>query len=104
MEIKNIYDASSSFEVLQTTHRSQTAAMTLEPGEASSEEHDAHPHSDQVLIVFEGEVSAEIGEEKGTLHPGDVVIVPAGVMHRFRNVGSIRAVTFSAYAPPAYGS
>ena len=102
MEKRNIYEGLSWFEVMHTTRRTQTALMTLDPGMASSEELNAHPHSDQTLIVFEGEVRVQIGEETEVLHAGDAIVVPAGMMHRFRNVGEIRAVTFSVYAPPEY--
>ena len=99
---KNVYEGTSWFEVMHTTRHSQTALMTLEPGARSSEEPNAHPHSDQTLIVFEGEVRVEIGEESDVLRAGDAIVVPAGMMHRFRNIGDIRAITFSVYAPPEY--
>ena len=102
MEKHNIYEGVSWFEVMHTTRRTQTALMTLEPGAASSEELNAHPHSDQTLIVFEGELRAQIGDELEILRAGDSVVVPAGMMHRFRNEGEIRAVAFSVYAPPEY--
>jgi len=102
MDKRNIYEGASWFEVMHTTRRSQTALMTLEPGAVSSEELNAHPHSDQTLIVFQGEVHAQIGDETDILHPGDAIVVPAGMMHRFHNCGDIRAVTFSVYAPPEF--
>ena len=52
--------------------------------------------------MLEGELLAEVGEEKRTLRRGDVVIVPAGVAHRFVNYADSRAVTFNVYGPPAY--
>ena len=57
--------------------------MNLAPGEASGDRPEAHRGSDQVLLVLEGEVMAEVAEEKARLRQGDVVIVPAGVDHRF---------------------
>ena len=104
METQNIYARGTWFEVLQTTKHSQTAVMTLAPGVASSEELNAHPHSDQTLLVVEGEIAAQVGDETMLLHTGDSVVVPAGMMHRFRNDGGSRAVTFSVYAPPEYSS
>lgn len=102
MEKRNIYEGVSWFEVMHTTRRTQTALMTLEPGNASSEELNSHPHSDQTLIVFQGEVHAQVGEESAVLRPGDAIVVPAGMMHRFLNKGDVRAVTFSVYAPPEF--
>ena len=43
-----------------------------------------------------------LGDEKPTLRKDDVIIIPAGVKHRFINRGRKPAVTFNVYAPPAY--
>ena len=102
MNVAQIYNASDWFQVLQTTERSQTAVMTLEPGAASEEKLSSHPGSDQVLFVVEGEVCADVSGETATIKAGDVVIVPAGAKHKFTNPSKTRAVTFSVYAPPAY--
>jgi mannose-6-phosphate isomerase-like protein (cupin superfamily) len=102
MFLTNLRSAKSWFEVLQTTDRSQTAAMELSPGQASGEEAEAHFESDQVLLVLEGDVLAEVAEERANMHEGDVVIIPAGVHHRFVNRAKQPARTFSVYAPPAY--
>ncbi len=102
MKIANIFGAADWFKVLQTTERSQSAVMTLEPGGASGDTAEAHPHSDQILIVLEGEVRAEVGDKAGSMKSGDVVTIPAGTKHRFSNPNETRAVTLSVYAPPAY--
>ena len=102
MNVKNIEDASAWFEVLQTSAQAQTAVMKLEPGGASGPSLNAHEKSEQVLVVLEGEVEAEVADEKRSLGKGDVVVVPAGVPHRFVNRGEEVAVTLSVYAPPEY--
>lgn len=77
--------------------------MVLGPGESSSDEPSVHPKSDQVLIVLQGRVSAEVGSKEGVeLVAGDVVTVPAGTPHRFVNESRDKAVTMSVYSPPAY--
>jgi mannose-6-phosphate isomerase-like protein (cupin superfamily) len=98
----NIYSAHKGFKILETTRRSQTATMMLDPGESSSEKPNTHPDSDQVLIVLEGKVVAEISGKRSEMKKGDAVTVPAGTPHKFTNAGSERAVTFSVYSPPAY--
>lgn len=90
------------FKVLQTTRRSQTAVMNLAPGQASGDEKEAHPESDQILLVLDGEVLAEVGDERTHLRQGDCVVIPAGVRHRFENDQGQPVRTFSVYAPPAY--
>lgn len=102
MNVANLGQSDDFFVVLQTTARSQTAVMTLTPGGASSGEPNIHPKSDQVVLLVEGELTAEVGEEKRCLKAGDVVIVPAGTPHKFTNSGSAEAKAFSTYAPPAY--
>ena len=42
------------------------------------------------------------GWRRDSLKKGDVIIIPAGVKHRFTNPGRTPAVTFNVYAPPAY--
>lgn len=37
MDLKNVSGAKTWFEVLQTAERSQTAVMTLKPGDATGE-------------------------------------------------------------------
>lgn len=104
MNVRNIGDAKDWFEVLQTSAQAQTALMTLKPGGASGSEPDAHEKSEQVLLVLEGEVEAEVAGEKRSLGKGDCVIVPAGTPHRFANRSEKVAVAFSVYAPSEYPS
>jgi mannose-6-phosphate isomerase-like protein (cupin superfamily) len=102
MEILNIGKAREWFEVLQTSERSQTAMMTLEPGDATGARAEAHEKSDQVLLMLDGELTGEVGDQHPNLKKGDVIIVPAGVKHRFMNRAAKPAVTFNVYSPPAY--
>jgi mannose-6-phosphate isomerase-like protein (cupin superfamily) len=102
MQRANIDTVTDWFEVMQTSDRAQTAMMTLAPGQATGEDAEAHAKSDQVLLVLDGSVLGEIGDETMTLRKHDVVIVPAGVKHKFTNRGDVPAVTFNVYSPPAY--
>lgn len=102
MELTDIKKASEWFEVLQTTKRAQTAMMTLAPGASTGDKAEAHESSDQVLLMLDGELSGEVGSERPHLKKDDVLIVPAGVKHRFTNNGDVPAVTFNVYSPPEY--
>jgi mannose-6-phosphate isomerase-like protein (cupin superfamily) len=102
MDVRNINEAQEWFEVLQTSEKSQTAVMALKPGGASGSTAEAHEKSEQVLLLLEGEVEGEVADEKRILRKGDVIVVPAGAKHRFRNHGRTTAVTFSVYSPPEY--
>ena len=102
MEVKNIRDASAWFEVLQTRERCQTAMMTLQSGKATGAKAEAHEKSDQVLLILEGELEGEVGNERPSLGEGNVIVIPAGTKHRFVNRRDRPAVTFNVYSPPAY--
>jgi mannose-6-phosphate isomerase-like protein (cupin superfamily) len=102
MNVTNISEAKDWFEVLQTGERSQTAMMTLAPGDATGDKAEAHEKSDQVLLMLDGELTGEVGDERPHLKKGDVIIIPAGVKHRFVNRANKPAITFNVYSPPAY--
>ena len=102
MNVTNIRSATDWFQVLQTTERSQTAMMTLEPGAATGEKAEAHDKSDQVLLMLDGELIGEVDDERPRLSKGDVIVIPAGTKHRFANASDKPAVTFNVYSPPAY--
>jgi mannose-6-phosphate isomerase-like protein (cupin superfamily) len=102
MKVKNINDATDWFEVLQTTQRTQVAMMTLKQGKSSGSKTEGHENSDQVLLVLEGEVEGEIGDDTITMGKGDVVIIPAGTKHKFTNRSSADVVTFNTYSPQEY--
>ncbi len=56
---------------------------------AVGEGHGFHYHEDreEFLYVLEGEVEQWVGEEKRVCGEGDVIYVPAGVVHASFNVG-----------------
>lgn len=98
----NIFRTKEWFKVLQTTRRSQTAVMTLGPGQSSGDEPEAHKASDQVLLLVAGELSAEIGGARSRMKAGDVVVIAPRTKHKFTNRGEKPAVTFSVYSPTEY--
>jgi mannose-6-phosphate isomerase-like protein (cupin superfamily) len=102
VKASNIDRAKEWFEVLQTSERSQIAMMTLKPGDSTGSKAEAHEKSDQVLLMLDGNLNGEVGNERPSLKKGDVIIIPAGTKHRFVNDGSRAAVTFNVYSPPAY--
>jgi mannose-6-phosphate isomerase-like protein (cupin superfamily) len=100
--MRNLAEVGSGFAVLENGSQLQTAVMLLEPGEASGPLANEHLQSEQVLVVVEGTVEAEIGNNRFTMKSGDSAIVPRDEPHRFTNRSSERAVTFNVYAPKAY--
>ena len=102
MNIVRINESHEDFHLLQTTGRTQTASITLKSGEATSEEFNHHPHSDQTIVVLEGELVAEVGKEREVIREGQSLIIPAGMGHRLRNEAEETAFAFTIYSPPAY--
>ena len=102
MNVNNIENANEWFEVLDTSARSQTAMMTLYPGDATGSKVQLHEKSDQVLLMLDGELNGEVGDERLSLKKGDAIIIRAGTKHRFVNGSRKPAVTFNVYSPPAY--
>ena len=76
--------------------------MRLDPGRATGKHAESHEESEQLLLLIQGVLAAEIGSERFTMDAGDMVIIPAGVKHRFTNSGATVAVTFNTYCPPEY--
>jgi mannose-6-phosphate isomerase-like protein (cupin superfamily) len=102
MSRSNINRTTEWFEVLQTTKRSQTAVMRLDPGQSTGEHAESHDKSEQLLLLLEGRLMADIGGKNLVMNMGDVVIIPPRVKHKFTNPGDTRAVTFNIYCPPEY--
>jgi hypothetical protein len=68
------------FRVLQQTERSQTAVMTIAPGEdgGPEEEHDG----DQIVYVVEGEALVRIAGKEHHAAAGSLVMIPAGLLRK----------------------
>ena len=88
------------FRILQETAASQTAVMTVGPGQdAGPEEEHA---GDQIVYVLEGQAEMRVGEERLTAGAGALVLIPAGARHHVRNPGPDALFFLTVYAPPAY--
>lgn len=59
----------------------------------------AHEHSEQVMLVIEGEVEMTIEDETKTLRPGDVVVVNRGLHHKLYSEGGVTFMEALAPVP-----
>ena len=98
----NIHRPKEWFKVLQTTERSQTAVMKLGAGQSTGKEAEAHEGSEQILLLIEGELAAEIEGRRSRMKPGDVVVIPPRIRHKFTNRRDKPALTFNVCLPPEY--
>jgi mannose-6-phosphate isomerase-like protein (cupin superfamily) len=85
--------------VLHTTPLSQLVLMSVQPGDDIGLE--TH-HLDQVLVFVSGRGESLLANQRGTVGPGSVVVVPAGTEHNFVNTGSEPLKLFTVYAPPEH--
>lgn len=53
-------------------------------------------------VVVEGEVEVTVGDQVRVLRPGEAYYFESRVPHRFRNVGHVDAVIFSANTPATF--
>ena len=88
------------FRVLQETAHSQTAVMTVAPGQDAGPE-ESHA-GDQILYVVDGEAELRVGPERLTAGPGALALIPAGTRHHVRNTGTTPLFFLTVYAPPVY--
>lgn len=58
-----------------------------------------HPY-DETWVVQEGPITFELGEDRVNAGPGDIVIAPPGVPHKFTNHGLGRSSLVCIHASP----
>ncbi|HSI79754.1 MAG TPA: cupin domain-containing protein [Solirubrobacterales bacterium] len=56
---------------------------TYEPGKRV--ERHSHEHTEQVMVILDGEVTMTIEDETRTLRPGDTVVVNRGLEHELHS-------------------
>ena len=88
------------FEIMQDTGRSQTATMTIEPGEDAGPE-ETHA-GDQIIYVIEGRARVRVGDVESEAGPGACIMIPAGTPHHVDNPGAAPLFCLTIYAPPVY--
>jgi mannose-6-phosphate isomerase-like protein (cupin superfamily) len=99
-DVREIARTSDDFrrEIVTGSH-SQLVVMTLGAGEEIGEE--VH-EGDQLLHFVEGRAEAIVEGETSPVGPGQLVFVPAGARHNFRNAGSEPVRLVTVYAPPEH--
>lgn len=86
--------------VLFTGPNAQLVVMSIPPGGEIGEE--THDDVDQVLAFAAGSGEAVLDRETIPVGPGDLVFVPAGTRHNFRNTGAEDLKLSTVYAPPEH--
>lgn len=93
--------ANSHFRrVLYTGPHSQLVVMSISQGGEIGEE--THDDVDQTLTFVVGTGEAVLDGEATPVGPEDLVFVPAGTRHNFRNTGNGDLKLYTVYAPPEH--
>ena len=99
--IATVAEQSPDFRrVLWTGSKTQLVIMTIPPGGEIGEE--THPDTDQILTFVSGIGEAVVAGESAQVAQGDLVVVPAGTKHNFRNTGVNPLVLYTVYGPPEH--
>ncbi len=99
--IATIAEQSSDFRrVLWSGRHTQLVIMTIPPGGQIGEE--VHEDTDQILTFVSGVGEADVAGQTSHVAQGDLVVVPAGTRHNFRNTGVNPLVLYTVYGPPEH--
>jgi mannose-6-phosphate isomerase-like protein (cupin superfamily) len=99
--IATVAEQSADFRrVLWTGKHTQLVIMTIPPGGEIGAE--THEHTDQILTFVSGAGEADVAGRTTSVLQGDLVTVPAGTRHNFRNTGVNPLVLFTVYGPPEH--
>ena len=101
MKIASVAEQSADFRrVLWTGQHTQLVIMTIQPGGEIGQE--VHADTDQILTFVSGSGEADIDGETRAVAEGDLVVVPAGTHHNFRNTGPNPLILYTVYGPPEH--
>jgi mannose-6-phosphate isomerase-like protein (cupin superfamily) len=99
--IDTVAEQSADFRrVLWTGRHTQLVIMTIPVGGEIGEE--VHEHTDQILSFVSGTGAADLAGQTSAVAQGDLVVVPAGTRHNFRNTGANPLVLYTVYGPPEH--
>lgn len=87
-------------KVLHTGKHSQLVLMSIAVDEEIGEE--THETIDQILFFVSGMGEAILEGKSKLVEKGDVVFVPAGTLHNFRNTGQEDMKLYTVYSPPQH--
>lgn len=97
--IRNLAKENKFFrKVVYTGKYVQLVLMNIPAGGEIGEE--THETVDQIFYFVEGKGEAILNGESKPVEEGDVVFVPAGTLHNFKNKGEGDWKLYTTYSPP----
>jgi mannose-6-phosphate isomerase-like protein (cupin superfamily) len=77
--------------------------MTLEAGSGGSPSPHVHRNREELFYVVEGQMGFLVGDQEFMqVGPGSLVNIPPGIVHDFRNTGSVRARFLMVTSPAGF--
>jgi quercetin dioxygenase-like cupin family protein len=58
-----------------------------------------HPHSDLVISVLEGKGYVQLSQNKVSMAPGGIIVIPKGVCHAYHNISKEDSLLFATFSP-----
>jgi transcriptional regulator with XRE-family HTH domain len=83
-------------------HALEVVAAEFEPGGSTGDEPYTHGDSEELLLVTEGRVHVQLGEEVYELRAGDSLHYRSSTPHRVANPGYETAEVLFVISPPSY--
>lgn len=102
-KILNFPDSQLTFELISPdlNRKMEIMEASLKPGVAACEEPLTHP-GEECMLVLQGKMKIEIGEEEYYLEQGDSIYYFAMIPHRVISVGEEDLVWISCMTPPTF--
>lgn len=100
-DIKKLALENTNFrKVVYTGQNSQLVLMSIPKGGEIGEE--THHQTDQLLFLVEGAGETIIEGQSSPFTDNEVVFVPAGTKHNFKNTSEEDLKLYTVYSPPAH--
>jgi quercetin dioxygenase-like cupin family protein len=78
----------------------QGTLLRLECDGPTELEPHVHRETEQISVVLDGEMEFRLGDEVRTVRPGDVILVPVGVLHGMSVKEGRKALAVEFFTPP----
>lgn len=99
MNLEAIYGPFEDFQARCRDSGAETAVIRLQPGDGEGTGWCSHADCQQMVLVLEGEIKAEIGGDERIVGKGGTLVIGEGMPYKLTNPGGQTALGFAVYAP-----
>lgn len=98
----NVFGVAITGKILsEETDGAYTVIMTETPPAGGPPKH-VHKHEDELFYVLKGTYEFYCGDQTMTAKKGDMVRLPKGIPHHFKNIDSITGITMNTITPGGF--